>query len=342
MTTKTTKKRTDHQTGSRDSAADHAHDSSRRSLPNPSRTPPEDAVAAVRAFNRFWTKKIGVLNASLLDSAYSLTEVRVLFEITHESATTLTELRDALEIDSGYLSRILGRFKNERLIQSTPSERDGRRQILTVTKKGRSVMGELDERASDQVRQILGPIPKDEEDELIRAMMMIREIIDRQPPRERSFVIRPLRPGDIGWVLERHGTLYSAEHGFGEDFEALVARILAEFAERRDPKRETAWIAEVDRERAGSVFCMKKSKNIAQLRLLLVEPRARRLGIGTKLVDECIRFASHVGYREMTLWTKDVLHDARRIYERFGFSLQSEDEPSAAGKPRGQTWRLIL
>jgi DNA-binding MarR family transcriptional regulator/predicted N-acetyltransferase YhbS len=309
---------------------------------NPSKTVPLEPVATVRAFNRFWTKTIGVLNASLLDSEYSLTEVRVLFEITQRSATTLTELRDALGIDSGYLSRILSRLKSEKVIQAAPSDQDGRRQLLTVTTKGRSLMAELDERASDQMRQILGPLTRSDEEQLIAAIMAIQRIMDRQNPMERSFVIRPLRPGDIGWVLERHGTLYSAEYGFGEDFEALVARILADFSERRDPKMEAAWIAEVDHERAGSIFCMKRSKNIAQLRLLLVEPRARRMGIGTKLIDECISFASRVGYREMTLWTKDVLHDARRIYERFGFSLQSEDDPAAHGRPRGQTWHLAL
>jgi GNAT superfamily N-acetyltransferase len=202
-------------------------------------------------------------------------------------------------------------------------------------------MTELDERASDQVRQILGPIPAGDEEQLIAAIMTIQRIIDRHTPTERSFVIRPLRPGDIGWVLERHGTLYSAEHGFGEDFEALVARILADFSGRRDPKMETAWIAEVDHARAGSIFCVKRSKNIAQLRLLLVDPRSRRMGIGTKLVDECIRFASRVGYREMILWTRDVLDDARRIYEKFGFTLHSEDEP-VDGKPRGQTWHLAF
>ena len=302
----------------------------------------QDVVATVRAFNRFWTRTIGVLNASLLDSEYSLTEVRVLFEITHHSATTLTQLREALGIDSGYLSRILGRFKRDKLIQASASDEDGRRQVLTVTKKGRSVMADLDERASDQVRQILADISTEEEDQLIAATTTIRRIIDHGT-NVRSFVIRPLRPGDLGWVLERHGALYSAEHNFDEEFEALVAQVVADYARRRDPKTESAWIAEVEGIRAGSIFCMKRTKRVAQLRLLLVEPQARRMGIGTKLVEVCVSFAKRVGYREMSLWTKDVLHDARRIYERFGFSLDAEDEEVPKGRqPRGQTWRLEL
>ena len=318
------------------------HEKVGKALSKPSSTPAQDVVSTVRAFNRFWTKTIGVLNASLLDSEYSLTEVRVLFEITQQPATTPTELRDALGIDSGYLSRILSRFKNEKVIQASTSEEDGRRQVITVTDQGRSLMADLDERASNQVREILGAISTEEEEKLVAAMTTIRRIIDRGAAIERSFVIRPLRPGDIGWVLERHGALYSAEHNFDDEFEALVAQILADYAGRRDPKTESAWIAEVDGERAGSIFCVKRTKKVAQLRLLLVEPRARRMGIGSKLVDECIRFARRVGYQEMMLWTKDVLHDARRIYERFGFSLESEDEEEPKGQSRGQTWRLTL
>jgi DNA-binding MarR family transcriptional regulator/GNAT superfamily N-acetyltransferase len=303
----------------------------------------QDVIAAVRAFNRFWTKTIGVLNASLLDSEYSLTEVRVLFEITHESATTLTELRDVLGIDSGYLSRILSRFKSETVIKASPSEEDARRQVLTLTRKGRSVMAELDERASKQVRELLGVITPEEQQRLVAAMSTIRRLLDRDTPPEPCFVIRHLRRGDIGWVLERHGALYSAEHHFDEEFEALVAQILAGYAMRRDQKTESAWIAEVEGKRVGSIFCMRRSAKVAQLRLLLVEPRARRMGIGTKLVEECIEFARRVGYQQMMLWTKDNLHDARRIYERHGFIFEAEDEnPPRTGQPRGQTWRLAL
>jgi DNA-binding MarR family transcriptional regulator/GNAT superfamily N-acetyltransferase len=319
------------------------HEKAGKALSKSSSTTAQDVVSTVRAFNRFWTKTIGVLNASLLDSEYSLTEVRVLFEITQQPVTTPTELRDTLGIDSGYLSRILSRFKNDKVIQASTSEEDGRRQVITVTNQGRSLMADLDERGNDQVREILGGISTEEEEKLVAAMTTIRRIIDRGAPVARSFVIRPLRPGDIGWVLERHGALYSAEHNFDDEFEALVAQILADYVGRRDPKTESAWIAEVDGERAGSIFCVKRTKKVAQLRLLLVEPRARRMGIGSKLVDECIRFARRVGYREMMLWTKDVLHDARRIYERFGFSLESEDEEEPKdGQSRGQTWRLTL
>jgi DNA-binding MarR family transcriptional regulator/GNAT superfamily N-acetyltransferase len=338
-----TRNRSNHAKQLVQSGSDSPHENTEKALSRLSSTAAHDVVSTVRSFNRFWTKTIGVLNASLLDSEYSLTEVRVLFEVTQQPATTLTELRDTLGIDSGYLSRILSRFKNDKLIQASTSEQDGRRQVLTVTKKGRALMADLDQRATGQVREILGAISKEEEEQLVAAMTTIRRIIDRTEPTERSFVIRPLRPGDIGWVLERHGALYSAEHNFDEEFEALVAQILADFAGRRDPKTESAWIAEVDGERAGSIFCMKRTKKVAQLRLLLVEPRARRMGIGSKLVDECIRFARRVGYREMMLWTKDVLHDARRIYERSGFVLESEDEEEPKeGQPRGQTWRLML
>lgn len=204
-------------------------------------------------------------------------------------------------------------------------------------------MKKLDRRADREITTMLRDVAVEDQQKLVKAMGGIRRILDPELPPAQSFVIRPLRPGDIGWVLERHGTLYTAEYGFDEQFEALVATVLAGYAQRRDSRLERGWIAEIDGERAGSIFCMRKSKRVAQLRLLLVEPCGRRLGIGTKLVDECMSFARRAGYAEMVLWTKDVLHDARRLYQRAGFQLTAEDEVApGGGAPRGQHWRVVL
>jgi DNA-binding MarR family transcriptional regulator/predicted N-acetyltransferase YhbS len=300
-------------------------------------------VSTIRAFNRFWTKAIGVLEAGLLDSPYSLTEVRVIFEVAQRDGISLTEVRKILRIDSGYLSRILTRLKQEGVVAAAPSGTDGRRQVLTLRSKGHDLFRELDGRASEEIQTMLSPLGQEDRERLVGAMNTIRRIIDDQPPSGPPFVLRPLAPGDLGWVLARHGVLYAQERGFDEEFEALVAQIVAGYAKHHDPRRETGWIAEVDGEAVGSIFCMKKSNRVAQLRLLLVEPRARRMGIGTKLVEECVKFARRARYKQMMLWTKDVLHDARRIYERAGFELLDEDDRSdGTKKPRGQNWWLNL
>lgn len=302
---------------------------------------PAAQVAGVRSFNRFWTRTIGALNKGLLDSPYSLTEVRVIFELAHKDGLSSSDVRAGLGLDSGYLSRILARLTADGIVTSAPSDSDGRRRFLALTRHGRSVFRTLNERADQEIRTLLAPLAESDRRRLLGAMAAIRRIVG---PEEGGdvVVLRAPRAGDLGWVLERHGSLYSFEYGFDEAFEALVAKVLAEFASNHDPRKEAGWIAERDGGRVGSIFCMRKTARTAQLRLLLVDPGARGMGIGSLLVKECVDFARRAGYRDVILWTKDVLHDARRIYERAGFELVEQEEERDAAGARGQYWRLVL
>ncbi|MBB5954101.1 DNA-binding MarR family transcriptional regulator/GNAT superfamily N-acetyltransferase [Saccharothrix tamanrassetensis] len=272
-------------------------------------------VADVRAFNRFYTGVIGVLDSAYLSSPYSLTEVRVLFELSRGTTETVA-LRTGLGLDAGYLSRILGRFDREGLITRAPSPDDARRQVVGLTEAGRSALDELDVRSNAEIGALLAGVPDSERNALVAAMGKIRRILTGAP---RAYRLRPLRPGDLGWVVHRHGVRYAEEYGYDETFEALVARVVAEYVERHDPAREAAWIAEVDGEPVGSIFCVRADERTAQLRLLLVEPSARGLGIGKRLVEECVRFATRVGYRRMALATVSEVDVARGIYRRAGF-----------------------
>ncbi|WP_433273232.1 bifunctional helix-turn-helix transcriptional regulator/GNAT family N-acetyltransferase [Actinosynnema sp. CS-041913] len=278
-------------------------------------------VADVRAFNRFYTGVIGVLDSAYLRSPYSLTEVRVLFELM---AGTV-DVKGALGLDAGYLSRILGRFEREGLITRTPSATDARRHVVELTDAGRAVLADLDVRSNAEIGALLDRVPESDRATLVAAMGTIRRILSDTP---RAYLLRPLRPGDLGWVVHRHGVRYAEEYGYDETFEALVARVVAEYGEHHDPEREAAWIAEVDGEPVGSIFCVNADEHTAQLRLLLVEPSARGLGIGKRLVEECVRFAGRVGYRRMTLETVSEVEVARGIYKRVGF------EPVAATPTR--------
>jgi len=299
-------------------------------------------VAAVREFNRFYTGVIGLLREGLLGTPYSLTEARVLFELARDDAVEAAQLRRWLDIDAGYLSRLLARFEADGLVSRTRSPADGRRQVIGLTGPGRAVQADLDARSAAQIRALLAGLPPDGRRRLAAAMASIREIIGPAPP-PAAFVLRPPVPGDLGWVVQRHGALYAAEYGWDSSFEALVARIVADYAARGDRRRESAWIAELGGEPAGCVFCMRKTDTTAQLRLLLVEPRARGLGMGGRLVAECVSFARRSGYREMLLWTNDVLHAARRIYQRAGFQLVSSQPHHSFGHDLvGQDWRLPL
>jgi DNA-binding MarR family transcriptional regulator/GNAT superfamily N-acetyltransferase len=302
----------------------------------------EERVNTVRAFNRFWTKEIGVLGSSFLQTPYSLTEARVIFELAQKQATEVADLRRRLELDAGYLSRILGQFKTSKLITAEASESDARRQIVRLTNKGRRVFEDLNARSAQEVRTILGRLTEDDQRRLVGAMTSMRRVLDG-PKASRSYVLRPLGPGDLGWVVQRHGALYAQEYRWDETFEALVARIVADYVEQRDPRKDNAWIAEVDDEPVGCVFCVKKDAQVAQLRLLLMEPRARGMGIGTRLVDECIRFARRAGYKRMVLWTNHPLRAARRIYERAGFKLVAEEKHRSFGHDLvGQSFSLTL
>jgi DNA-binding MarR family transcriptional regulator/GNAT superfamily N-acetyltransferase len=301
-----------------------------------------DVVPAVRAFNRFYTNRIGVLHSGLLDTAYSLTEARILFELAQSGAVEVTQLRRGLDIDPGYLSRILRRFEAVGLVVRQRSATDARRQVIRLTAQGAAAFNDLDTRSAAQIRDLLSGVGEADRRRLVGAMRTIQEIL-AESGRPASFLLRPLAPGDLGWVVQRHGALYAEEYGWDASFEALVARIVADYAQHHDPRRENAWIAEVDGQPVGCVFCVRRDDETAQLRLLLVEPGARGGGIGRRLVDECVRFATRAGYRTIVLWTNDVLVDARRIYERAGFELVSEEKHHSFGHDLvGQYWQRGL
>ena len=280
----------------------------------------QQRVEAVRSFNRFYTATIGVLREGLLSTPYSLTEARVLFELAQRDSTEVAGLRRALDLDAGYLSRILARLESAGLATRGRSAADARRQVVTLTEAGRAEFAALDAASAADVQSLLGRLPEDGQRRLVAAMGSIRGVLDG-PPRPPAFVLRPPGPGDYGWVVHRHGARYAEEQGLDGSFEALVARVVADYIERHDPRRERAWIAEVGGDPVGSVFCVRKDDETAQLRLLLVEPAARGMGLGGRLVEECLRFARRAGYRRMTLWTHEQSAAARRIYARAGFDL---------------------
>jgi len=299
-------------------------------------------VAAVRDFNRFYTNVLGWLREGLLDTPYSLTEARVIFELARADQTEAGQLRRCLDIDAGYLSRILARFEADGIVGRSRSPQDARRQVIGLTATGRAVFAKLDALSASQVRGLLAGLPAGRRASLLSGMAGIREALDGAPGRD-TLVLRAPVPGELGWVVQRNGARYAAEYGWDESYEALVARIVADYAARADHKREAAWIAELDGQPAGCVFCMRKSDDVAQLRLLLVEPHLRGRGIGERLVAECVAFARRTGYREIVLWTNDVLHAARRIYQRAGFELVSSEEHHSFGHDLvAQDWRLPL
>jgi DNA-binding MarR family transcriptional regulator/GNAT superfamily N-acetyltransferase len=303
----------------------------------------DQRVAAVRRFNRFFTQKIGVLHQGLLDSPFSLAEVRVLYELAHRDEATASELCRSLGLDAGYLSRMIRRFGRENLIRKRPSRSDGRRTHLSLSGKGREVFAALDQRSSAEVAALIGDLADDEQLALVESMARIESLLVRAPDPVVPYVLRPHRPGDMGWVLWRHSVLYQGEYGWNDSFVALVARVVADFVENFDPEWERCWIAERDHRRVGSVFLVRESDELARLRLLLVEPEARGQGIGYRLVRECVDTARQLGYRRMSLWTNDVLHAARRIYEAAGFRLTREERHRTYGPEMvGQDWELEL
>src|SRR5215218_2385632 len=299
-------------------------------------------VGDVRHFNRFWTRQIGVLREEYLESPFSLTEVRVLYELAHGEETTASELGEELGLDAGYLSRILRGFEKHGLIHRRPSEADGRRRLLRLTDRGREAFAPLDARSRSEIGAMLGMSITGQE-RLVGAMRTIERLLSARPEPVVPYLLRPHQPGDMGWVVHRHGVLYAREYGWDERFEALVAEIVAKFIQQYDPSVERCWIAERDGEIVGCVFLVRESEEIAKLRLLLVEPSARGLGIGRRLVQECVRFAKQTGYGKITLWTNDVLRAARRIYEEAGFCIVHEEPHHSFGHDLiGQTWELEL
>ena len=307
--------------------------------------PIEQRANAVRDFNRFYTRRIGALGAGHLGSPFSLTDVRVLYELAHRDTPSASELAKALDLDKGYLSRTLRRFHRLGLVASAAHEGDRRRKGLRLTGKGIRAFAPLDKKACDEIVGMLAPLPAAEQQRIVDAMSSIRASLEPLKAREDrpGYILRPHQPGDMGWVVHRHGALYTQEYGWNDRFEALVARIVAEFLEKFDPARERCWIAERNGEIVGSIFVVAKSKTVAKLRLLLVEPSARGLGIGSRLVDEVIEFARRVGYKKIVLWTQRELTPARRIYEAAGFRLVSEEDHEMFGVPlRAETWEMRL
>ncbi len=299
-------------------------------------------VAELRAFNRFWTGMIRVLNDGLLETPYTLTEARVIYELAQSEALDQLTLRCRLDLDPGYLSRIIGRFKVDELVKTAASAEDGRRQIVSLTGRGREVFALLDRRSAEENGSLLARFSERDQGRLMGAMATIRQIVE-PPGSPPPVALRAPLAGEYGWVVERHGTVYAAEFGWDETFEALVARIVADYIENRDPDRENAWIAELRDEPVGCVFCVSEDEQTAKLRILLVDPSARGLGIGRELVDAAVRFARGVGYRRLVLWTNDVLTSARRIYEAAGFRLVHEQPHRSFGRDLvGQNWQLDL
>jgi DNA-binding MarR family transcriptional regulator/GNAT superfamily N-acetyltransferase len=303
----------------------------------------EARVEAIRRFNRLFTRRIGVLREGLLHSSYSLTEARVLSELANREELSASELVRELGLDPGYMSRTLGGLERQGLVEKVRSETDGRRRILSLTAEGEEAFEVLDSRSREEVSEMLGGLSEEEQRRLLEAMRTIEGIFEKGLKFSEPFVLRPHEPGDMGWVVYRHGVLYAGEYGWDERFEALVARIVADFIDGYDPKKERCWIAEMGGDRVGCVFVVKASDTVAKLRLLLVEPEARGVGLGSRLVEECIRFARNRGYEKLTLWTNSVLDAARHIYEEHGFVLVEEEEHHSFGHDLvGQNWELAL
>lgn len=306
-------------------------------------SPLDRRIEAVRRFSRFYSKQIGMLSEGLLDSPYSLTEARVVYELAHHGETTATELAGELGLDAGYLSRILAKLGKAGLIDKERSEADGRRSILRLSAAGEEVFAVLNGRSRNQIAEMLGPLSEPDRDTLVTAMGAVERLLGAGGEHRVPYLLRPHQIGDMGWVVHRHAVLYSEEYGFNQDFEALVAKVAGEFLTNFKPERERCWMAELEGTVVGSVFLVENSADVAQLRLLLIEPQARGLGLGRRLVAECIRFARAAGYSRMRLWTNDCLIAARMLYERAGFVLtESEPHHSFGQDLVGEIWELDL
>jgi DNA-binding MarR family transcriptional regulator/N-acetylglutamate synthase-like GNAT family acetyltransferase len=304
----------------------------------------EDRVASVRRFSRFYTRRIGVLHEGLLGSPLSLTEGRVVWELAQRETTTAAELAAELGLDAGYLSRILGGFERQGLIDRRPSERDGRQSDIALTQAGRALYATIDRRSREEVAALLGRLDDADQARLVEALETAERLLgQRRKPAGPAYILRPHQPGDIGWIIHRHGVLYAEEYGLDMRFEALVATIAAAFIDNFDAARERCWVAERAAAVVGSVLLVKESEAVAKLRLLYVEPSSRGLGIGSRLVAECVRFARQQRYSKVRLWTNDVLVSARRIYQAAGFRLVREEPHRSFGRDLvGQTWELPL
>ncbi len=306
-------------------------------------------IAAVRRFNRFYTRQIGVLRRNYLDSPYSLGEMRVLYELAQSvklgSARTATDIARALDLDAGYLSRVLRNFEKRGLITRKTSREDARQSHLALTARGAKLFAPFEKRSQTQVGDMLGRLPPEEQARLVDAMQTIERLLDgsSQPAENPRYLLRAPKHGDLGWIVTRHGQIYAEEYGWTEPFEGLCAQIVADFANNFDAKLERCWIAEMNGENVGCVMLVKDSAEVARLRLLLVDPKARGLGLGVRLVDECVQFARAAGYKKITLWTHSILTAARHIYEKAGFTLTASEKKHSWGKDVvAEYWDLHL
>lgn len=305
--------------------------------------PLDERIASIRRFNRFYTRKINVLQEGFLGSSFSLAEGRVLYELAHRPGMTASMLSSELGLDPGYLSRILDRFAKRGLIERTPSTDDRRQRLLALTAAGSAAFAPLDQRSREEIGALLAPLSEPRQRRLVEAMEAVETLLASAPPPPEPYVLRPPRPGDFGWIVHRHGVLYAEEYGWNQEFEALVAEITAKIVQNWDARRECWWIAEREGEILGSVCLVRSTDEVAKLRLLIVEPKVRGQGIGRRLVEECIRFARRTGYRKITLWTNSVLGSARHIYERAGFQcVASEPYHSFGVDLVSETWDLAL
>ena len=303
-------------------------------------------VAAFRRFNRFYTKHVGALDEGYHHSRFTLTEARVLYELGTRDVANATAIREELSLDPGYLSRILRGFAAAGLVSRKRATKDRRQVVLTLTAKGRRAFLELDSKSNERAREVLDTLGATGRRRLLSAITGVERLLSKKTESApRAIVVREPRPGDVGWAIAAHGELYARQFGWNAEFEALVAKLFADFANRHDPASERLWVAELDGERVGCVFVVRNAEDptVAQLRCLLVDPKGRGLGIGTRLVDECVSFARAAGYRAMMLWTNDVLISARRIYEGAGFTLDHEYPHHSFGHDLvAQVWRRDL
>jgi DNA-binding MarR family transcriptional regulator/GNAT superfamily N-acetyltransferase len=308
-----------------------------------SRQDSDEQIAAVRAFNRFYTRKLGVLDQQLLQSPFSLSEARVLYELAHRDDLAAKEIGIELGLDPGYLSRIVQNFDEKGLITRKPLPADRRQYRLGLTAKGRQAFAKLDRRSHDEVAAMLGKLDARERTVVVNAMTAIEHTLEPSARPPAGFLLRSHRPGDIGWIVSRHGAVYAQEYGWDISFEALAAEICAQFIRSYDASREHCWIAEIGGEPVGSIFLVKASDEVAKLRLLLVEKKARGVGVGRALTEQCIRFARQAGYTSITLWTQSILVAARGIYQRAGFQRVKEEKHHSFGVDLiGETWEMTL
>jgi len=300
-------------------------------------------ISAIREFNRFYTQKIGVLGAGLLDSDYTLTEVRVLYEIAHRQRPLASDFVRDLGLDAGYLSRILAKFARRGWLKRERSGDDARKAHLLLTAQGKAAFQSLDARAREEIGALLAPLPQEEQVKLQGHLQNVQSLLGAMPARTDTLQLREHKPGDIGWIVQKHGELYAQEYGWNTDFEALVAEICAKFLRQVDPAVERCWIAERNGVRVGCIMLVRHSRTVAKLRLLLVDPSQRGLGVGNALISECLAFARAVGYRKITLWTQSILAAARKLYEGHGFrKVASEAHESFGAKLVAETWDLDL